>query len=245
MALLSNTCVFALMVLPVVLLAKGHHVNMRRLTALAAIITACRIAESTIMASFTISSSSLTFFQVMQYVFSTLVLPLMDTALVHFVLNDQKARKVLHVQDAGDDAAAVFVTVWTVVDLLLYRWFRWYRVIGSAGFDAANLNSAAESFVGLLTMLLAARCINGRGGNGHHNYNNNNNNSNNNSSKNNNSNDNTPNRVWVVVALLRIVATTAGLVVGTPLFGGFVYTLLLLVLLYFFLSPVNNSRKED
>ncbi|KEG09753.1 hypothetical protein DQ04_04711060 [Trypanosoma grayi] len=231
MGLLSNASIFALMVLPIILLAKGHHVEFRRLMALAAIISSCMIAELTLLAS--LDGPLL----LLQHVAAVVAVPVIDCALMDFVLNNPQARKVLHVHDAGDDATAVVASLWAALDVALCRWFRWYRVIGGPAFDEANLCSAAEAFACLVGLLLAARRINGRGGrNGNNNYNNNSNNAvGGHSSK----------RAWMAVAAVRIVATAIGAVSGTPLLGHGLYIAALVVLQLSFLPTLDVGRKES
>ncbi|RNF21894.1 uncharacterized protein Tco025E_03224 [Trypanosoma conorhini] len=219
MGLLSNASIFALMLMPVVLLAKGHHVEFGRLIALAALIASCMIAESTLLAS--LAGMSLP-----QHLVTVVVIPAVDTLLMNFVLTDAKARKVLRAHDAGDDAAAVVAALWTTVDLVLYRCFRWYRAIGGLGFDAENLVSAAEAFVGLNARLLAARCINGRGNNA--------------------GGGSATHNAWASVLLLRVAMTAAGVALGSTLAGSVLFTAALLLLQRLLRPPTHDTgRKGD
>ncbi|RNE98156.1 hypothetical protein TraAM80_08934 [Trypanosoma rangeli] len=219
MGLLSNTTIFTLMVLPIFLLTKGHHIEFGRLIVLAAVIASYMIAESTLLAS-------LAGMPLPQHLVTVVVIPVVDILLMNFVLNDSKARKVLRVHDASDDAAAAVAALWTTVELVLYRCFRWYRVISVLGFDAENLVSAAESFVGLNALLLAARRINGLGNNG-------------------GSGSSATQNAWVAVLFLRVAMTAVGVVLGSTLVGSILFAAALL-LLQLLRPPTHTANsKED
>ncbi|KAF8275929.1 hypothetical protein TcYC6_0013740 [Trypanosoma cruzi] len=218
MGLLCNASIFALMVLPLFLLSKGHHVEFRRLIALAAIIASCMISESTLL-------GSLAGVPPLQHIVTVVVVPVLDTLLMDFVLNDPKARKVLRIHDAGDDAAAVLTALWTAVDLLLYRWFRWYHFISGLGFDAENLVSAVEAFVDLNARLLSSRRINGW--------------------SHNSVKSNSKRRAWIDVAIVRVIMTAVGVASRSTLIGNVLFTAAL-VLMQLLLPPLpeNGSREE-
>nr|CCC91591.1 unnamed protein product [Trypanosoma congolense IL3000] len=155
MSLLCNMSIFVLMVLPVVLLAKGHHMIPQRILPLIGVVASCLLLESTIIAS--LGGPGL--LKLLQHSVCVLALPVMDTAVLNFVLNDPKARRALHVANGGDDAGAVVAVAWATADIVLFRWFRWYNVMQEPSFDQENLISAAEAFVNLVSLLLAARLI--------------------------------------------------------------------------------------
>ncbi|ESL08158.1 hypothetical protein TRSC58_04143 [Trypanosoma rangeli SC58] len=219
MGLLSNATIFTLMVLPVFLLTKGHRIEFGRLIVLAAVIASYMIAESTLLAS-------LAGMPLPQHLVTVVVIPVVDTLLMNFVLNDPKARKVLRVHDTSDDAGAVVAALWTTVELVLYRCFRWYRVVSVLGFDAENLVSAAESFVGLNALLLAARRINNLGNNG-------------------GGGNIATQHAWVAVLFLRVVMTAVGVALGSTLAGSVLFAAALLLLQLLCPPAHATNGKED
>ncbi|CBH12648.1 hypothetical protein, conserved [Trypanosoma brucei gambiense DAL972] len=204
MSLLCNISIYILMVLPIILLSRGYNMRPQRLLPLVAVIALSLIAQSTIITSLTGSGL---FLNCLQQMFKVLAVPVMDAALIDFALNDPKARKSLQVMGGGDDASAAVAVAWTAVDVALYRWFNWYHVMGQPGFDEENLRSAVEAFVNIVSLLIAARLIEGRVQGNEHN------------SNKVNSTHNVSSGVWIWVAVVRVMGNGVAHFYGNNLIG--------------------------
>ncbi|KAG8347480.1 hypothetical protein ERJ75_000835900 [Trypanosoma vivax] len=154
MGLLCNASIFSLLVLPIVFLVRGYRIQFRPHIILIILVALYLIGQSALL--YAVTGPSL-LMSSLRHLVKVVGVPLMDLALMDFVLNDSKARKRLLFTD--DTGAATLVTIWATVDLILFRWFRWYHVMSEPGHDATNLLSAAEAFLSLVGSLLAARRI--------------------------------------------------------------------------------------
>lgn len=152
MGIILNMSVYGLMVIPLAAMVRGHNISLRRLAKLSIVMAAVQLAQSTI--AMAVPPDTV----LAQVCVQGALLPLVTVAFCFFILNDAKAAKVMHLHDCGDgDTGAAVATVWCLCYTVLFRWFPWYHSMSSRGFEAANLESGAEAYLTLITMLAMCR----------------------------------------------------------------------------------------
>ncbi|EPY29376.1 hypothetical protein STCU_04587 [Strigomonas culicis] len=154
MAVISNFNVYGLMIVPLVLVVRGHRIKLSKLIPLIFLSACVQLIVSVLVSALPAPLRPLG---------EAAVAPLVQVTFFAFALNDPRARKVLRLAESGDgDAPAAVAAVWCATQTVLFRWFAWYHGMANLGFEQAHLLSGACAFLSLVSALSAARRLQGR-----------------------------------------------------------------------------------
>lgn len=183
MGVLTNITVYGLMIAPTALMLRGHNIALSRHILLAVVIAALQLVFSLLL-------GCVTHMPLLILLTSAVVIPVIRTTFLRFLLSNNKAARIFHLDRYTDDddaeerggaggrshssggeekndathqqegsAAAALSTIYVLIDIILFRWFPWYRALSSHGFVYDNVASAVECFLLLITLLAACRML--------------------------------------------------------------------------------------
>ncbi|CAD2220114.1 hypothetical protein ADEAN_000762900 [Angomonas deanei] len=149
MGIIGNFNVYALMIIPLAIMIKGHKIALGSCIPLMIISSVLQLLLSSFASSLPAPLATLV---------GSIAAAFATTYFFSFVLQDKRSRQVLRLTSSVDgDAAATLATVWCCVNTALFRWFGWYHSMSSPGFEKENLTSGVDAFFYLVAILSAAR----------------------------------------------------------------------------------------
>lgn len=154
MGLLTNFSVYGLMIVPVVMMARGHSVRFHKAVLLIVIMTLLQCAESIIATSVPAQVDPVVYMS---------VIPTIEGLFFHFMLNDSAAARTFRLAEVGDgDVPATVATLWHTCYTIVFRWFSWYHGMSALGWEADQLLCAAAAFLQLVGTLVICRQLQGQ-----------------------------------------------------------------------------------